>query len=152
MNSRELSETKNKAGVTIIELLIVLAIVIVLGATTMPMGSSFLERNSLKNKTNELLTSLKVAQINSISGKENSKWGVTVVSNNIILFKGDSYATRDSEFDRIYTIPTSVSVTPFEVVFERNTGNPSNTQLITITNSFDTKTLTVNEVGNVDLQ
>lgn len=141
---------KNK-GVTLIELLIVMSIISVIGITTIPLGANFLQRNALRNKTNELVTTLSVAKINSISGKEDSQWGVNVDSNNITLFRGASFAARDTAFDEVYIIPASLNITPFEVVFSKNVGDPSTTLDILLSNNLDSKRVTVNEVGTINL-
>lgn len=91
-------------GFTLVELLLVIAIVAFVGATSIPVGSAFLVRNQLKNKTNEIVSSMRTAQLESISGKEDSQWGVSIDASEIILFKGSSYIARDSDFDQIFSI------------------------------------------------
>lgn len=142
-----------KSGVSLIELLLVIAIIAVLGATTIPAGSSFLVRNHLRNKTNEVVSSLRTAQINSLSGKENSQWGVHISASQIIMFKGSSYSAPGTSFDQKYNIPTSISITQTEIVFDKLTGNPDTTATITVSsNAGQSNTVTVNEVGAVDVQ
>ena len=115
---------KIRAGFTLIELLLVVAIVSILGVSGSAIGQRFLVTNYLENKTNELASILITAQLNSMSGKENSQWGVSVSGNQMTLFKGDSFATRDSSFDMSFSIPNSISVTSDEVVFSRVVGEP----------------------------
>lgn len=142
---------KYKSGISIIEIILVIAIVAIIGAATIPLGAQFLNRNSLKNKTNELVTSLNIAQINAMSGKDDSRWGVTVSGNQIVMFQGDSYSTRNSTFDVTYTIPASVSITSFEVVFSKVTGDPDSAQNITVSSSQGSKQVQVNQLGVVDV-
>lgn len=143
---------QNNRGVSIIELLLVIAIIAVIGATTIPAGAGFLVRNHLKNKTNEVVSTLRAAQINTLSGKEDSQWGVQISSNQIIMFKGASYSTPGTTFDQEYNIPASISITQTEIVFDKLTGNPDTTATITVSSNVGaSNTVTVNEVGVVDV-
>jgi GxxExxY protein len=139
-------------GFTIIELLIVIAIVAIIGGTTIPLGANFLVRSHVENKTNELVSSLRTAQLNTISGKEDSQWGVNITSTQIILFAGASYAARDSTFDQIFSIPGSVTITTDEIIFSKLTGDPDATASLTVSaGGAGNSTVSVNEVGTVDV-
>lgn len=141
------SIAKNK-GFTLIELLVVISITAIVGATTIPIGSAFLVRNHFHNKKNELVSSLRTAQINSMNGKIDSTWGVEVTSNQIKL-----YATNgNTDFDQTYSIPSSISITNDTVIFDKLTGNPDTVTTFNITNNAgDEATITVNEVGTVQI-
>lgn len=138
----------SKKGVTLIELLLVVTITAIIGAATIPVASSFLVRNHLRNKTNELVSSLRTAQINSINGKEDRQWGVDISATEIKM-----YAVGDSSFDQVYSIPSSVTITQDTIIFDKLTGNPDDTLSISVTNNVgDSNTVSVNEVGIVDVQ
>jgi len=125
-------------GVTLIELLLVI--------------SNFLVRNNLQNKVNEVVSTLRTAQLNSISSKGDSRWGVTATTDDIILFRGDSYASRDPTYDEKFSIPKSVTVTSFEVAFNKLTGNPNQVLTVILSNNIgESYTVSLNEVGIVDL-
>lgn len=139
-------------GVTLIELLLVVAITLVVGVAVVPLGAGFLVRNQLENKTNEIVSSLRTAQLNSISGKEQSSWGATITSNKIIMFRGSTYSSPGTVFDQSFDVPQSISITAVEIVFDRLTGNPNAPATITLTsNTGDNSTVVVNEVGTVDV-
>lgn len=143
---------ETQKGITLIEILLVIAITAIIGATTIPVASGFLVRTYLKDKTNEIAVSLKIAQINSMSGKGGSVWGVKTDSSFIYLFKGSSFSAREVAFDQKYRIPASISITPVEITFNNLTGNPSSTAGITISsNAGDTKTVILNQVGMVEV-
>lgn len=150
MNDKKLYCTQK--GVTLVEIILVIAIIAVVGATTVPVASGFLVRTYLKDKANEISISLKIAQNNSIAGKGDATWGVKIDPSNITLFSGSSYASRNVGFDQVYRIPQSITITPTEVTFNKLTGNPSSASTIVLTsNAGDTKTIVLNEVGMVEV-
>ena len=63
-------------GVTLIELLLVISIFLIVGVTSGSIASNFLVRNNLQNKVNEVVSTLRVAQLNSISSKGVNSLGV----------------------------------------------------------------------------
>ncbi len=142
---------KSTRGVTLIELLLVVAIIAIVGATTIPVGSGFYRRSGFRDVVSEVAASLRTAQINAVSGKAGDSWGVRVIASEIIIFKGSSYATRDTAFDQKYKIPGSVNVTDSEVVYSYPSGNPGQTTVITVTSANQSNTLEVNEVGVVNV-
>ncbi len=139
-------------GITIIELLIVIALIIMLGAATTPVLSNFLVRSYLQDKTNELVISLRQAQIVSLSGKEDSSWGVLTQGSTITIFKGNSFATRDQVFDQTFDVPQTISITEDEIIFSKITGNPDAIATFVVSNTIgESRTVTVNEVGTVEV-
>lgn len=144
---------KSRRGFTLIELLLVVAIVAILGVSGSAIGQRFLVSNYLENKTQELSAALQTAQLNAMSGKEDSQWGVSVVGSETVLFKGSSYAARDTAFDTSYKIPSSISVTQDEVVFSQVSGEPDATATYAlVANDGSSQTVTVNEVGVVNVE
>jgi prepilin-type N-terminal cleavage/methylation domain-containing protein len=139
------------AGFTLIELLIVIALIAIIGSGVFAVGQRFLVNNAMKNKTNELVSALRTAQLNTMSGKEDSQWGVSVSSSSISQFKGSSYSGRDAAFDVTYTIPNNVSISTDDVIFERGSGNPDAGATFTLTGTNMTTTVTVNSLGVVDV-
>lgn len=154
MGNENINNVKPQIGVSFVELLLIITIVTILSVGAYPFGASFLARNHLKNKTNEIISSFRIAQINSISGKEDSQWGVYVDSSSIIMFMGSSYISPGTVQDQVYEVPSTISVSPnpVEVVFDKLNGNSSSTVTITVTNAIGgSNTISVNEVGVVDV-
>lgn len=146
------SPPAGRQGVSIIELLLTISLVAIIGASATPVYTNFLARNYLENKTNEVISSLQTAKTNSISGKEDSSWGVYLTSE-ITLFKGSTYATRDAAFDQTYPIPISITVSGIsEIVFGQPVGDPNLTGTITIANNQnESNTLTINQFGTINV-
>jgi prepilin-type N-terminal cleavage/methylation domain-containing protein len=136
-----------RKGVTLIELILVIAIFLIISASAYPFGSSFIRRNQLKNTTNEIVSSLRTAQINAMSGKEDRRWGVNTTATQITM-----YAEGDGTYDQVFEVASAVNVTAQSVIFNNITGNPDSTATIAVSNSLgETNTVTVNEVGIVNV-
>lgn len=134
-------------GISLIELILVVAIISILGASATSFGSSFLIRNNLENKTNEVISSLRTAQLNAISSKEDREWGVDTNSNQIKLF-----AVGDAGFDQTFSVSSNTSISTENIIFDKLTGNPDAVATITVSNNIgESNTITVNEVGIVDV-
>lgn len=143
---------KNNRGITIVELLLVIALISILGAATIPVSSAMMVRSYLRDSRDELISSLFTARINSLTNKENSRWGVHTTTNQLVLFKGNDFASRDPDFDQVFTTANSVSFSPNDAVFLRNTGNVDSPPTFTVSsNTGDSYTITINSVGNIDV-
>lgn len=138
-------------GISIIEILLVVAIMAILGASMMAVGQRFLVNNHLDNKTNELVTLLRTARINSMAGRSDSSWGVYVDSSQMTAFSGSNYANRSSEWDLTFKIPSSVSVTSGEVVFTPLTGEPDSALTFTVSGSGQSSFVELNSLGVVNV-
>jgi len=140
-------------GFSILELIVSIAVFLILGTmTAIPFASRFFNKNNLENKTNEIVSSLRTAQMNSISGKEHSQWGVHIDGAKIIMFKGSSYVPPGTSLDQSYDIPPTLTITPIDIVFDALTGNASSQTSITIQDPVSGQyVVTVNVVGSVDV-
>jgi prepilin-type N-terminal cleavage/methylation domain-containing protein len=141
---------KKHQGFTLIEVILVIALFAMIGLLAAPVLSKFLTQTYLQSKTQEVESALRTAQINSVSGKANSKWGVNISNSSIKIYKGNSFATRDASADITYDIPGSVTITSTDVNFDKLTGKPNSAATIVISSSVGTKTVTLNAAGTVD--
>jgi prepilin-type N-terminal cleavage/methylation domain-containing protein len=140
------------SGVSLIELIIVVAIILIVGGASAVFGANFLNSNNLEIKTTEVVFVLRNAQLNALSSKKDSRWGVKTNASDIILFKGDSFAERDATYDEVYDVPRSISITESEVVFEKLTGVPNGSaEIVVSSQNGEAYVLEVNEVGIVNL-
>jgi len=140
-------------GFSLLELILSITIFAILGGmTAIPFASRFFNKNNLENTTNEAVASFRTAQINSVSGKERSPWGVHIDTTKIVMFKDSSYVPPGNTFDQTFIVPGTLTITPIDVTFDVLTGTPSAIQTVTIQNSLgDNHIVHVNEVGIVDV-
>lgn len=99
--------------------------------------------------------SYKKAQVFAKNSRGDSTWGVYVQSQSITVFKGNSYATRDTQFDDVSTYDTKTSLAVIagsgEIIFSKMTGVPSATAIVRITqnNTGRTSTVTLSSAGGL---
>ncbi len=117
-----------KKGFTLIEILIVVILTALFLAMTVPFTINFYQQRLLDEETSKLANNLKIAQSRSITGKNNSSWGIRFFEDHYTLFMGDYYdeVGRNEEYDQIFSLKGGMTIEGvLEVVFEKNIGNPN---------------------------
>jgi type II secretory pathway pseudopilin PulG len=136
-------------GITIIEMLLVVAFVAIIGASASPFISRFVSQNNLETVSDKVVSSLRKAQSYSFEGKNAAVWGVCVSGSNIRLFTGTCGAPTFSED---FSFPASVSITGLSTItFSNLRGEPSSALSVTISNIAGSQTVTLNLGGGVDI-
>lgn len=133
-----------KKGFSFIELILVIALMLTLGAMSGVFYSRFLNQNSVSNVSDQFTGQLRKAQIYSMAGKQDSRWGVRFASSKITLF-----ATRSAALDESFTVNSNILVTGFSQVIYAKTGLPDSSPTFTISAGGNTKTITINSQGVV---
>jgi prepilin-type N-terminal cleavage/methylation domain-containing protein len=137
-------------GFTFVEFLLVMTIIVVLLALTIPLGISFYQSQQLNITAEEIIQALRRAQLKSMSQSEHS-FGVYLgsgQSGQYVLFRGNSYASRDDE--EIFDIPDDISFSGLsEVVFSKLNGIPSVSDDIILINDSNTGVININEAGRI---
>lgn len=143
---------RSEKGFTLIELLLSVAILALVAGFSLPFYVSFQTRNELDTTTNQMVDMLRRAQSYARNGNgDGSQWGVAVQGDAVTLFKGTTYATRDSAVDEIMTLPRSVNPGGLsEVSFTKLKGVPSQPGVFNLASSVGTtRTITLNAAGMV---
>ena len=140
----------SKQSFTLIELLLTISLVFIIAGSSTAFYSRFLTQNSVLSIQEHIEGNLHKAQMYSITGKRASSWGVYLAPQIITLFRGNSYAERDINFDETYSYPQSVSITGVTaVMYSRVSGLPSSSGIITISGPGSSKSLEINSQGVV---
>lgn len=139
------------AGFTAIELVLAIGVLGIVAGILSPILISLMQRNDLDNAASTLVQQYRRAQTLARSSDGDASWGVSVGSTSITMFKGASFAVRDSAYDE--TTDISASVVPsglLTVVFAKTTGVPYVTGTTTFTlASNDSKTIFLNAKGTI---
>lgn len=139
-------------GFALLELLLSIAVVAILSGLSVPVYQSFQVKNDLDVAVNTVAQGLRRAQVSSQSVDGDIGWGVNVGNSTIIVFKGSSFISRDSTFDEVFDLPSTITPSGLqEIVFNKFSGLPQSSGTITLFSSIsETKTLTVNGKGMVE--
>jgi prepilin-type N-terminal cleavage/methylation domain-containing protein len=110
-----------RRGFTLIEVLIVMGLFVLLLAFVVPIGLSFYQSQITDETALELASAFDRARSDARLGKSESAYGIKVLSDRYVLFRGDSYATRVSVEDMTTMFPggTVVTASPSEYVFSK---------------------------------
>jgi prepilin-type N-terminal cleavage/methylation domain-containing protein len=147
MNLRDLSKD---SGITIIEMLLVIAIIAILAASVSPFLSNFIMRNSHDVTVNRVLGSLRKAQIYSMVGKNNETWGVCIDQGILRLYTGSCALPSYSED---FSIPGVISVSGLnDTTFSFGRGEPLVVSTINISSTLDSDLVIINAAGGIQLQ
>lgn len=139
-------------GFTLIELILVIAVLSIVAMLSSPFYSRFLLQNAVGNTEDQLIGSLRKAQTYAMSGRQSDSWSVNYSSNTITLYKGTSFSGRNSAFDERFSVNPTVSVTGFsDMSFAHATGMPTPTSAsVTVSSGNNIKTFTVTSQGVIN--
>lgn len=138
-------------GFTLLEILLCVAMIGIIAGVTAPMYNGMLTKNDLDIATTTVVQSMRRAQLLSQGMEGDSNWGVKVQSGSIVIFKGTSYAARDTTLDEVTPMPTLIAVSgTTEYVFNKMSGTPQTVGSVTLTSNSSSKTITINAKGTTD--
>lgn len=152
------------SGISFIEMIIVVAILVILISITAPVFIFFQRGLEFNNNIEETINVLKIARNKTLASEGASQYGVyfdnTSSPHQYILFKGESFALRDNSFDEINNLSDNTEVYNIdlnggnEIVFDRVTGSTSQPGSISLrlkTDITKTKTIYIEGSGYVKL-
>ena len=140
-------------GFTLLEILLALGIISILLAMIVPVSLDFYKSQELETQTQFLIQTLREAQSKSMSVELDSPFGVYVGNQSFILFKGNSYAGRDVQYDEIFDFPKIISLSGIsEIVFSKSEGKPNIIGNIILSSNSNVETININEMGRINLQ
>jgi prepilin-type N-terminal cleavage/methylation domain-containing protein len=142
---------QSKTGFSLVEIMLSLALLGLIGGLSAPLAVGFFQRTRLAADQNRIAQTLRHGQVLAESGQRDSPWGVRINNKEVILFAGDSYASRNEKFDQVYSLRPSFTVSgPDEFVFSKLSGRPDTTGTITLeTAAGQSRSVSLNEVGTV---
>ena len=146
----------SKCGFTLIELILVIAVLGILGGITFNIYSNFQWDVKIDEEANRIKYILRQAQAKAISGENGASWGVRFVYPAVgdqyyDFFWGNSYSTGTTT-DR-YFLSTGVTFTNppsgsnLDIVFNKRSGNSASSSVITVS----IKTIVSDTVKNISI-
>ncbi|KPJ55055.1 hypothetical protein AMJ47_02080 [Parcubacteria bacterium DG_72] len=146
-----------KKGVTFVELMVVIGVLVILFAISVPGFTFFQKGSNLDNDAEKIVNVLRLAQSKTLASEGSGQYGVYFqASDQYTLFKGADYASRDVSYDRVYNVSSEVEIYngSAEFVFERITGfvnSPGSVSLRLISEPSKTKTIYIEGSGHSSL-
>lgn len=120
-----------KNGFTILELLLVVALMAVLAVVAAPMYLSLQAENEMNITSITIGDILKRAQLKSQAIDSDSAWGVEIKTGSLIIFKGTNFANRDQTFDENFSLAATITLSGLsEIIFSPLIGVPNNFGII----------------------
>lgn len=145
-------------GFTLLETLLVILIIVFLAALIFPLGLDFYKNQQLQTHSQQILQTLRRAQSKAMAGEQDSSFGVYFDNDNnkYILFKGNSYPTRDSQYDEVFDLPAIIAISglpdPPEIIFSKLEGKPNWAGNVILNSGGLTQAISINEIGRVNLE
>lgn len=148
-----------KKGISAIEVITTVSIVVLITVVVLPQFSKIKERQSLNNSASTVITALNKASSQSLASVDSYVYGVRFNANSIVVFRGTAYSA--STLNETLDIPSPSSITdvtlngvsaiPGEMYFNRLTNIPSKTGTVTITTGSSQKIITIGATGIVSV-
>ncbi|MBD3280812.1 prepilin-type N-terminal cleavage/methylation domain-containing protein [Candidatus Dojkabacteria bacterium] len=142
----------SESGFSLIEVLLVVALIAMAAGISATLYTDYQTRNELDLTAQKVTQAIRTAQTNAQSMKNNSTWGVYVTNNEITVFEGVDYATRNTDSDFTLEVSGRVNHSGIgEIIFSKYYGVPDTTGDINLTAiNGSTAQLVINEKGVVD--
>jgi type II secretory pathway pseudopilin PulG len=146
-----------KKGVTFVELIVVIGVLVIIFAMSVPGFTFFQKGSSLNNDAEKVVNVLRLAQDKTLTSEGSSQYGVFFQApDQYTLFKGADYVSRDVSYDKVYNLSSGVEIYDglTEVVFKSITGfidPPGYISLRLVSEPSNAKTIYIEGSGHSSL-
>jgi Tfp pilus assembly major pilin PilA len=144
---------KKAFGFTFIELLVIIGITVAMASISIPMFNTLQMSSQLNESVSLIMQEVRLARDYSMSGLNNSSFGVFFELNQpssndrIIFYQGDSYSLRNADYDRQYIMNSNISLitelSDNEIHFSRGLAEPSSVGNIVVSHGLTNETRTI---------
>jgi prepilin-type N-terminal cleavage/methylation domain-containing protein len=132
---------------TLIELLLVIALIAIIVAMSTPFLSRMVMVNQLKKDQELLLSSLHKAQSYAMDNKDGQSWGVCLSGNQMRLY---SNSCSNPNFNESFSLSNNISISGLSDVQFNQRGEPNNIINISINSSLATNNISINQAGIIE--
>lgn len=105
----KLYKKRGSDGFTIVEILVVVAVMVVLVGAALSVFPEFIETYRLRSGTQKVITALRDARMYTLSSKEDRQYGLHFSTSTVTIFNGDSYSSSDPE-NKVISLPEGVKI------------------------------------------
>jgi Tfp pilus assembly protein FimT len=149
--------SNHERGITTIEILVAVTIVVLIAALVLAAFSDFRSRQTLGAVVEKTLAAFSAAHLDTISSKNDATYGVYLKSGEVIYFQGVTYPGDNDTGNTHYTFPKVIEIANISLngggstVFYKRlsgaTGNYGTFDVRVIGNPGTKTTITVNQTG-----
>ena len=137
-------------GFTLIEIVIVIALVVLIFGFAVGVGSDFYQSQSLIAERDTLLAVLRRARTNATNNVGQSDHGVLIAPDGYVIFEGGSYDLRNADFDENFPRGGNIEISgPAELVFSALEGVSNASGTISLENARGKIDISVNYEGRI---
>ncbi|MDD5040218.1 MAG: type II secretion system protein [Patescibacteria group bacterium] len=148
-----MNSCSRNAAFTLVEVLVVIAILGMIVGLAIPFYQSFQSDSEVDNRTAEIVQALRHAQVRAMASEALSAWGVYFATHEYVTFRGAVYSPADPMNERV-EVDQPLSITTgagSAVVFSPVAGTATGAGAIVIESSTGaSRTITINGIGVVD--
>lgn len=144
------SNQMSKNGFSLIEVIIVLAILVVISGLAFSAGYGLYRSQPLVSEKDSLVSLLRRARAKAMNNINQSDHGVFIGSSKYTVFQGGSYAGRDAELDEEFPRLAGATLEgPTEIVFSALEGAANTSGTIAISTASGRVETSVNYEGRI---
>ncbi len=149
-----------KKGITILEIIIVIAVVGILARVVYPQLVKIKQTQVLKNASEDIISASNKAKSETLASLDSYNYGIHFQVDKIIIFRGTSYVSNDANNEIIDIIsPASISTISLsgggtDFYFNRQSGTPNKNGSVVVSIAGDsnlTKTITISATGSLSV-
>ena len=141
-----------KKGFSLIELLVVVAIIVVISGLGLFVGLDFYKTYALSSERDIVIGILMKARNRAANNFNESGHGIYINSDGYTVFQGSSYASRNQTYDELIKRINSVTSSGLqEIVFEQLTGNlTTSAGDVMLSNGVKSINISLNSEGRIN--
>lgn len=150
MKSLKRLDRSVSGGLTVIEILVVIGILAILFAIGLPISINFYFDYILISERDTLVSTLTYARNLALINANESDHGLFLAPNNLVIFQGSSYASRNVSEDKNFPRASAVAISgPNEIVF-KSLSSQTASSTYGLSNARRTFNVYVNSEGRIE--
>lgn len=149
----------SQIGLTIIEIVIGISMIVVLAALSFQVFNVFIKRQALDKDAQQIASQIREARSSTLASRGDSAYGVHITATRTVMFKGATFAESDP-YNREFGLNGRVKITTInlngggiDILFDRLKGTTAQYGSITlslVSSTTITKVISIGEAGIVE--